>query len=257
MIAAIIQARMSSSRLPGKVMKDLAGAPMLARQLERVARARRLDRVEVATSEVREDDVIVRLCAKLEIPCFRGALDDVLDRCYQAARHHAPEHIVRLTADCPLADWGVIDSAIRLHLSGGYDYTSNIMERSFPRGLDVEVMTFTALETAWREAELPSEREHVTPFLLNRPGTYRLGSLTRSPSLAKHRWTVDYPEDHAFVRAVYEALYPRNPAFTSEDVLAFLAANPQVRALNAGINPNAGFRRSLAEDEKILTARKC
>ena len=233
-VLAIIQARMSSTRLPGKVMKDLAGAPMLERQLERVARARRLDRIEVATSETKDDDVIAQLCESLGVGCFRGALDDVLDRYYQAARRHGSVHVVRLTADCPLADWEVIDAAVRLQLKGDYDYTSNGLERTYPHGLDVEVMTFEALKIAWREALLPDEREHVTRFIYDHPERFRLGRLTRAPSLAAQRWTVDHPEDYAFVRAVYETLYPDKPDFTSEDVLRFLADHPEVAALNAG-----------------------
>ncbi len=233
-VLAILQARMSSTRLPGKVMKELAGAPMLARQLERVGRARRLDRIEVATSDGADDDAIARLCESLGVGCFRGALDDVLDRTYQAARRHVPAHVVRLTADCPLADWEVIDAAVQLHLEGGADYTSNGLERTYPHGLDVEVMTFEALEAAWREAELPGEREHVTRFIYDRPERFQLGRLTRAPSLAAQRWTVDYAEDYALVRAVYEALYPGKPNFTSADVLGFLAGHPEIAALNAG-----------------------
>jgi spore coat polysaccharide biosynthesis protein SpsF len=215
-------------------MKDLVGAPLLARQLERVARARLLDRIEVATSEGKDDDAIAQLCESLGVGCFRGALDDVLDRYYQAARRHTPAHVVRLTADCPLADWEVIDAAVRLHLEGGYDYTSNALERTYQHGLDVEVMTFQALEIAWREADLPDEREHVTQFIYDRPERFRLGRLTRAPSLAAQRWTVDYPEDYALVSAVYEALYPGKPDFTSTDVLRFLADHPEIAALNAG-----------------------
>ena len=212
--------------------------------LQRALLARRVDQVVVATSKFKEDDPIACLCADLDVPTFRGALDDVLDRYYQAAKPRAPAHVVRLTADCPLIDWRVIDSVVNLHLDGGHDYSSNILERTFPQGLDVEILTFAALETAWRAAELPPEREHVTLFVRDRPDLFRLGSLTRSPNLAEHRWTVDYPEDHALVGAVYEALYPQNPAFTTEDVLDFIAAHPEIRSLNAGIDAAEGARPS-------------
>src|SRR5262245_37090128 len=174
MILGILQARVSSRRLPGKVLKPILGRPMLERQSERLRRAHRLDKLVVATSTDASDDAIAALCESLPLDCFRGALDDVLDRFYQAAKRYSADTVVRLTGDCPLADPSVIDELILLHESGGYDYTSNTLTRSYPDGLDAEVAQMRCLEAAWHEAALPSEREHVTPFIYRDPERFRL-----------------------------------------------------------------------------------
>jgi spore coat polysaccharide biosynthesis protein SpsF len=221
-ILGILQARMSSSRLPGKVLAPVLGQPMIARQVERLRRCRRLDRLVVATSDRPEDDELARACAGLGLEVHRGSLDDVLDRFHGALAAFGPaETVVRMTADCPLADPALIDRVIGAHLETGVDYTSNTpATRTFPHGLDVEVMRASVLETAWREARDPYEREHVTPFIYRHPERFRLGYVSDAPSLAHLRWTVDLPEDLAFVRYVYETLYPRNPAFTSAEIAA-------------------------------------
>ncbi|MFN3522033.1 MAG: cytidylyltransferase domain-containing protein [Phenylobacterium sp.] len=222
MILGILQARMSSTRLPGKVLEPVLGRPMIARQAERLRRSRRIDRLVVATSDQPGDDVLARACADLDLPVHRGSLDDVLDRFHGALAAFGPAGtVVRMTADCPLADWTLIDRTIETHLQRGDDYTSNTPPaRTFPHGLDVEVMRASVLETAWREAVDPYEREHVTPFIYRRPERFALGYVSDAPSLAHLRWTVDHPADLAFVRYVYETLYPSNPAFTSADVVA-------------------------------------
>src|SRR5215831_8692767 len=174
MILGILQARASSRRLPGKVLKPILGRPMLERQIERVRRSRRMDRLTVATSTDASDDAIAALCQALTVDCFRGSLEDVLDRFYQAARQYAPRAVVRLTGDCPLTDPRVIDELIETHCREGYDYTANVLPpRQIPDGLDVEVIAMSCLETTWREAKLPSEREHVTPFIYNHRERFR------------------------------------------------------------------------------------
>jgi spore coat polysaccharide biosynthesis protein SpsF len=224
MTLAILQARTSSRRLPGKVLADVLGQPMLARQIERVRRARRITQLVVATSAESSDDAIAALCDSLAIACFRGSLDDVLARFHAAARAQAPppEHVVRLTGDCPLCDPALIDDVIAQHLASGADYTSNALERRFPDGLDVEVMRFSALEVAAREARSPAQREHVTPFLYEHPERFRLASLRCERALGALRFTVDEPADLRFVQRVYAALYPANPAFGWRDVLALV-----------------------------------
>ena len=219
---AVLQARMSSSRLPGKVLAPVLGQPMIARQIERLRRSRRIDELVVATSVDASDDPLAEVCEGLGVTVFRGDLQDVLSRFCQVldARPQA-EAMVRLTADCPLTDWTLIDALIEHHLAEDADYSStNLPERTYPHGLDAEVVRPAALLRAGREAADPFEREHVMPFLYRRPDEHRLVGLPRSPSLAHLRWTVDYPADLAFVRRVYERLYPVNPAFLMDDILA-------------------------------------
>lgn len=219
---AILQARMTSSRLPGKVMAPVLGEPMIGRQLERLARSARIGRIVVATSVDASDDPLAAYVEGLGHLVFRGSLADVLGR-FAGAMAMVPEAdtIVRLTADCPLADWAVIDATIDCYRDAGADYASNTPAvRTYPHGLDTEVMSRDALEQACREAIDPYEREHVTPFIYRRPERFRLAYLSQATSQAHLRWTVDLPEDLAFVRATYERLYPRNPAFTSADVVA-------------------------------------
>lgn len=219
---AILQARMSSTRLPGKVMAPILGTPMIGRQVERLRRCRRIDVLAVATSEGADDAPLAAYCESLDLPVYRGSLHDVLDRYHHAARAFGPARtVVRLTADCPLADWTVIDAVIEAHERGGFDYTNNTdPERTFPHGLDAEAMRPEALEAAWRDAADPYEREHVTPFLYRRPERFRLGSVTSPAPAPELRWTVDTPQDLAFVREVYARLYPSDPEFGSDAIRA-------------------------------------
>lgn len=256
MIVAVLQARVSSSRLPGKVLKPILGVPMLARQIERIKRASRIDRLVVATSAEPADTGIASLCEAISTPCHRGSLNDVLDRCHEAVVPYRPNYVVRLTGDCPLADWTVIDQTIQFCLAGDFDYASNTLRPTWPDGLDVEVARFRALEEAWREAELPSEREHVTPFIHKRPDRFRLGSLEQEPDLSSLRWTVDEPADFSFVSAVYEALYPDNVAFTTQDILDFLKTRPDLQDLNSTLERNEGMKKSLAADAAFLASRR-
>ncbi len=224
MILAILQARMSSTRLPGKVLMPLAGAPMIVRQIERVARARRIDKLVVATSEDVGDNALAAVVRREGVGVFRGALDDVQARFIGALDAFGPaDHVVRLTADCPLADPRVIDETIDRVVKSGADYGSNTpAERTYPKGLDVEVMTAAALRSAALRATTPQEREHVTWTLHRRPDAYRQAFHSQGPDEGDVRWTVDFPHDYAFVAAVYDALYPINRAFTSDDVREFL-----------------------------------
>jgi spore coat polysaccharide biosynthesis protein SpsF len=219
---AVLQARMSSSRLPGKVMAPVLGEPMIGRQVERLRRARRIDQLVVATSTDASDDPLAAYCAGLELEVFRGSLDDVLERFRGVlAAHPQAKAVVRLTADCPLADPDLIDRVIGHHHEAGADYTSNTLgSRSFPHGLDTEVIRPAALAEAARNATDPYEREHVTPYIYRRPETYRLAGVARHESLAALRWTVDFPEDLAFVRDVYARLYPFDPAFGADAIAA-------------------------------------
>ena len=252
MILAILQARVSSCRFPGKVLKPLLGEPMLARQIERVKRSRSIDRLVVATSNDASDDLIEELCDKLEVDCFRGSLDDVLDRFYQAAKAHGATDVVRLTGDCPLIDPEVIDEVIQLYRTGEYDYASNTLEPTFPDGLDIEVFRFECLEQAWREAKLSSEREHVTLAIHRHPERYKLGMLKKERNLSALRWTVDEPDDYELITKFYEALYPVNPEFGFEDLVRHVDANPELMTYNTGHRRNEGLEKSLAQDGNSL-----
>jgi spore coat polysaccharide biosynthesis protein SpsF len=225
-VLAILQARMSSTRLPGKVMRPLLGQPMIARQIERLRRAGRLSAITVATSTDPGDDVLAAWCADNAIACFRGPLDDVQTRFLGALdAAGGPKTFLRLTADCPFADPAVIDACIAAHAASGADYTYNTRGWTFPKGLDVEVCETEALRRATAESADPYDREHVTPYIYGHPERFRVHAVTRDPPL-RYRWTVDTPEDFAFVSAVYAALYPANPAFTTDDILAWQAAHP-------------------------------
>jgi spore coat polysaccharide biosynthesis protein SpsF len=227
---AVLQARMSSSRLPGKVLADLVGAPMILRQIERLNRARRLGTIVVATSDQASDDLLAARLDQAGVAVFRGPLDDVLARFIGAMdAFGATGTVVRLTADCPLADPGVIDETLALHAASGADYTSNTpARRSYPKGLDVEVFEAAALRAAARETADPYDREHVTPFLYRRPERFRIAGLEQAADEGEVRWTVDRPDDLEFVRAVYGGLYGSNPAFTSDDVRAFVRGRPDL-----------------------------
>lgn len=249
-VLAILQARVSSSRLPGKVLKPVLGVAMLARQIERVRRAERIEQLVVATSVDAADDAIAALGADLGVPCHRGPLDDVLTRFILAARPYAPTHIVRLTGDCPLADPALIDQVITHHLATAADYTSNTLPPTYPDGLDVEVVRMAALEVAAAEATRPAEREHVTLFIHQRPERFRLAAVRGDTDLSHLRWTVDEPADFELVTAIYRALYPANPAFITADIMAWLAANPAWLTHNTDHRRNEGLAKSLAADEE-------
>jgi spore coat polysaccharide biosynthesis protein SpsF len=248
MILAILQARMSSSRLPGKVLKPLLGRPMILRQIERVRRAKLIDHILVATSGDPSDDALEAVLREAGVEVFRGPLDDVLRRFILAAAPHEPEWIVRLTADCPLTDPDVIDRVISETIASGKDYGSNALRHSFPNGLEAEVVRYDVLKAIDAAPRTPAEREHVTYAIYRCPGEHPVHSVESVTDLSHHRWTVDEPRDLALVEAVYGALYPGDPAFGAADVLAYLAAHPEVQALNAGIARNAGLAKSLSQE---------
>ncbi len=234
MTTAIIQARMSSTRLPGKVLLDLAGEPMLARVVARTKRAKTIDRTIVATTVEPEDEPIVALCRARGWAVSRGSRDDVLDRYYQAAVADGADPIVRITSDCPLIDPEVIDRVVE-HLTTGVDYASNINpRRTFPRGLDVEAFTFASLATAWQDASDTSSREHVTPFLYRHPERFRIALVeSERPEAADHRWSVDTPEDYELMRRILAHFGDQK--FGWLDVLALLDRHPDWIDLNRHI----------------------
>lgn len=247
-VIAVLQARMSSTRLPGKVLLRTCGKPLLAHQIERVRRSRHISTLIVATSLDPSDNPIAALSASLGVSAYRGSLNDVLDRVVQAAQPHRPQWLVRLTGDCPLADPDVIDAVIRAAREPGVVYASNALNPSFPDGLDVECVRFDALEEAWREAVKPSEREHVTPFIHSQPLRYAQREIRNDQDLSALRWTVDEPADFVFVSQVFEHLYFHQQDFRMNDILALLRQRPELSSINAGLVRNEGYLRSVAAD---------
>lgn len=230
---AIIQARMGSTRLPGKVLKPLAGDTVLGHVVGRVRKAKRLDGICIATTDSSADEPIVAECKRLSVECFRGSEQDVLARYHGAAQACKADVIVRVTSDCPLFDGAMLDEMLVMFTATtGLDYMSNVQVRRFPRGLDVEIFTVAALALANRKAKQRHEREHVTPYFYEHPEMFRLRSFECKENLSGHRWTLDTPEDWQFVEAVYGAL---DTKFTTADVLKLLNTRPELAKLNAHV----------------------
>lgn len=231
----IVQARMTSTRLPGKVLKEVMGKTLLAYQLERLRRVQLADEIILATTTNQTDDVLAVFAAAEEIRCFRGDEQDVLDRYYQAAVFAEADVIVRVTSDCPLIEPDVIDEVIQVYFkSPGVDYVSNTLSRTYPRGLDVECFSFKALEIAWKNANKTYEREHVTPYLYQQPN-FMKKEVKAAGEYSQYRWTVDTQEDYELVKILLEEIYPLQPEFTWYDVLQVLAKHPEWTLINAEI----------------------
>jgi spore coat polysaccharide biosynthesis protein SpsF (cytidylyltransferase family) len=248
-VAAFVQARMGSSRLPGKVMMPLEGAPLIGRVLERVRAARTPSLVALVTGSRGANLALAEHAEATGVPVFCGSDDDVLERYLAAARHFGADVLVRITGDCPLIDPDVLDLVVQDFQKGGADYVSNVHPPTYPDGLDVEVMSLSALERASREATLASEREHVTPYLWKDPGRFKQRNVVGATDLSPLRWIVDDERDLAFVRAVYRELLPKGADFRWKDVLALVQAKPELARLNAGTTRNEGYALSLAKDK--------
>jgi spore coat polysaccharide biosynthesis protein SpsF len=240
-IVGVLQARMSSTRLPGKVLEPIQGMPMIGRQIERLQRSSGLDALVVATSSDPVDDPLAEFVMSLGIPVVRGSLDDVLKRFVKAMDEHGIDTVVRLTADCPLASPSVIDLVIADFKSGGADYVSNTLNPTFPDGLDVEVVRGDVLRWIAANSTDPHEHEHVTLGVYRRPEQFAVRNVRGPRDLSDLRWTVDNPDDLAFVREVYAQLYAQDPAFELDDVLALLAREPLLNRTSADAKRNAAL----------------
>ena len=233
---AIIQARMGSSRLPGKVMQDICGQPMLMWVVKRARMARTIEKVVVAATNNEEDKIIETFCNMNKITCFRGSSEDVLDRFYQAACFFQADVIVRLTSDCPFIDPDLIDETVHAFLDSKVDFAANRLPppftRTYPIGLDVEVVSMSALRCAWKEAVQLHEREHVLPYLYEVPGRFNILTLDLPQDLSSLRWTVDTPQDLEFIRQVADRLKCRFD-FSWRDVLQVLQLHPELKEINA------------------------
>lgn len=248
MVGAIVQARMGATRLPGKVLLTAAGKPLLLHMLERLRQARRLEQIIVATTTNPADDVIVKVAAAAGFLVYRGSEQDVLDRYYQAARQFGVDPIVRVTADCPLIDPEIVDAVIELFQREHLDHAGNGLPPTYPDGLDAEAFSFAALEQAWREAKLPSEREHVSSFIWNQPQRFRSGNVANDVDYSHLRWTLDYPEDYELLKRLIEALAPNGEPVRFPGILRYLEQHPTLSQLNAKYARNEGYAKSLRED---------
>ena len=238
---------MGSTRLPGKVLKEVMGRPLLSYQIERLKRVNKIEKIIIATTVNKEDDPIVQLCTKESIPCFRGSEEDVLDRYYQTADKFGVKHIVRITSDCPLIDPRLCDHVVEVYLESNVDFVHTGL--TFAEGLDCEILSFSALERAWREASLKSEREHVTLYLHNHPELFKKITLTNKTDDSIYRVTIDEEEDFFVVKAIIEALYGKAPGlFAINEIKNFLDTHPEIFKLNANVTRNEGLLKSLRQD---------
>jgi len=249
--AAIIQARFGASRLPGKVLIDLNGKPVLQRIVERVQKSKHVDEVFVVTSIEKNNLPILRLCADLGVRTFAGSENDVLDRYYQLAKLLQPEYVIRITADCPFYDWTILDSAID-SMKPETDYLSDFNE-TLPDGFDIEIMRYTALEVAWHKASLASEREHVTQFIRKNPKQFNLQNFLCPYGDYGHlRLTLDEEADLMLIQKISTHFYTqKKDDFLLSDIINFLKEKPELTKLNAHIARNEGLAKSLTEDRKV------
>ena len=260
-LVVVIQARMASTRLPGKVLLPLAGRPLLERMIDRVRAARTPFHLVVATTTSAQDESIRAVCKNIGVACFSGHPTDLLDRHVQIGRTLHADAVAKIPSDCPLVDPRVIDRVLGTFLDapGLWDYVSNLHPASYPDGNDVEVMTMEALETAWREARRPFEREHTTPFLWERPDRFRLHNVTWEGGhdlSMTHRFTIDYPEDYDFLTAVFAALWRSSgPPFALHEILALLEREPSIRERNARYAGVNWYRHHLDELQTISAAQ--
>ena len=254
---AIVQARMGSTRLPQKVLRDIVGKPLLWHMINRLKKAKLIDEIMLATTTKEEDEPIIKLAKDNDVKSYAGSEEDVLDRYHQAARIHKVNVIARITADCPLIDPDVVDKVVKYFLDNDFDYVSNTCvgvrvdcKPTYPDGLDTEVFSFDALERAWKEAKLPSEREHVTPYIWKHSTIFKVGCIGYDEDLSHMRWTVDYEEDLMFVREVYKRLYRKGAIFHMKEILTLLSAHPELMDINRGIIKNEGYFESLEKDKR-------
>jgi spore coat polysaccharide biosynthesis protein SpsF len=240
-IVATIEARMTSTRLPGKVLKPCVGKRMMELLVERVRRSELIDHIVISTTVNQTDDVLVQCAKDLGVGYFRGSEENVVERVVGAMEDAQADIVVQLTGDCPLLDWSVIDQLIRLYQANTFDYVADNLVRSYPRGLDCQVVSMETLRESLRIAKDPAQFEHVCLSIYENPQRFKLFNLIAPPELCypNQRWTLDTDEDYQFISAVYENLYAKNPAFTSADILALLRARPEIARLNQDIKQKA------------------
>jgi spore coat polysaccharide biosynthesis protein SpsF len=242
---------MGSTRLPGKVMKDILGKPLLWHLVYRLRHATLIDKIGIATSRAAEDKAIVKFAAVNSIDCYAGSELDLLDRLYQAARRFGGETVVKIFGDCPLIDPVIVDKVIKYYLDNKdrFDCVSNFKPRTYPQGLDTAVFSFEVIERAWREVTDPFWREWMTRQFFDHPEKYRLGNVSHGEDLSHLRWTVDYEEDLTFVREVFHQLYTEDKIFLMEDVLNLFQRHPELTRINRARIGNDRFQEALYQRE--------
>lgn len=237
--AAIIQARFGSTRLPGKIFKDLCGKPVLWHVVNRLSHSKFLDKIIVATTILPEDDIVEKFCTDNKILFSRGSSEDVLSRYYEAAKKFDAEIVIRITSDCPVIDPQILDTMIEEFTAASktenIDYMSNSIQRTFPRGLDVEIFTFDVLEKTFNEAVQTYEREHVTPYIYQHPEIFKIKNFAGEKDYSFHRWTVDTPEDYELIKKIYDELYDPGKIFLFSDILKLFEQQPDLININQHI----------------------
>ncbi|TAN45982.1 MAG: acylneuraminate cytidylyltransferase [Nitrospirae bacterium] len=251
-IVAIIQARTGSSRLPNKVLLKIKDKTLLELYVNRVRKSRLIDKIVIATTENAGDNSIEELAKHIGIDCFRGSENDLLDRYYRCAKKYHADVVVRATPDDPFVDHEIIDRAITIFKDSSVDFVNNHFEPTFPEGLDIEVYSIEALEKAWGEARLLSEREHVFPYFQNHPEEFKIIVFKQAKDYSYLRWTIDYMCDYEMTRTVYDYLYEKNPVFLQDDILRLLETHPEIMRMNNHIKRKEGVNKSKAGDEAMI-----
>ncbi len=250
-IAIIIQARMGSSRLPGKVLKTIDGIPMLGLQINRLKHSKYSPEIIIATSTLKQDKPILKLAEELTIKSYAGSHEDVLDRYYQAALRYNIDIIARITADSPLIDPEIFDKMLEVFLENNFDYISNVRPATFPDGLDIEIFSLETLERTWKEARKSSEREHVTGYIGTNLNLFKTFNFENEKDYSEMRWTVDEPEDFEFIKEVYKNLYHKKEIFLMKDILELLKEKPELMKINSKFIRDEGYLKSLQNDKLV------
>ncbi len=246
-ITVLIQARTGSNRLPGKVLAEIEGKPLIWHVINRVKQIKSVQQIAIITTKKDDDKILLDFAEKNEIIGFAGEESDVLDRHYQCAKNISAEPIIRITSDCPLIDPFLVEEIIQFFLKNNYDYVSNVLPPTYPDGLDTEIFTFKTLEKIAMEAKLTSDREHVTTYISKNPNKFKIGNYTNSNNLSNYRWTVDRDVDLEFVRQIYSQIKP-DTVFGFNKILEILKNNPHLLEINENIQRNEGYLKSLKND---------
>lgn len=259
-IVIVVQARMSSTRLPGKILKPILGKSLLNRMIERLQMIRHEATIVIATSDDAQDDIIQTEADAIGVACFRGSLSNCLDRHYQAGKKYNADAVIKIPSDCPLIDPRIVDQVLDFYFEhlGEYDFVNNLHPATWPDGNDVEIMTMACIEKAWQEASRPLELEHTTPYIWENPDKFRIANITWPAGLdysMSHRFTIDYPEDYQFINKVYEELYPQKTDFSCDDILNLLDKQPEIYQINAKYAGVNWYRNHLG-DLKTVTEKQ-